>query len=171
MIAEEFQAVFEEGGDIAGAEIDVVVVVLIARPNKQSGDGLFAAFDFSFPRRDAAEFVFSERLVIFVLEPDADGFFFQADFCRIDFIFMGDVFDAHAEGEVDDGDGGAWVHAVGPWGGGLPAVGFQSEACAGAVGGNSDEFDPIWGKRVVDLLADRGGGGTENRVEVSIAPL
>ena len=71
---------------------------------------------------DAAELVFGERIVVGVFKADVDGALVESGFERIDFIRLGEVLDAHAEGEVDDADRGARVHAVGPRGGGLPAV-------------------------------------------------
>ena len=171
MVAEEFQTVVEQRIDISGAGIDVLLVVLVARLDEDGGNRLLHAFDFGFPWRDAAEFVVGEGGVVRVLEADVEGVLLESGFARIDFIHFGEVLDAHAEGEVDDADGGARVHAIVPRGGGLPSVRQQRECGVGVVAGNPDVFHFIGGEGGIDALSHRGGRGPEHRVEVSLTPL
>lgn len=56
----------------------------------------------------------NEGAAVGVFEADVHPVFAESGFIGGEVLGAGEVLDAHADGEVDDGDGGARVHAVGP---------------------------------------------------------
>ena len=128
MIAEKFQPVLEQRRDVTGAGVDVATAPLVARLDEDGRHRPLDVLDGRHPRRLPAQLETGKRLAVGPFEADLNAAVLEAGLLRIDLAACREVLDAHAEGEVDDGDGGPRVHPVLPRIGAAPAAGGELEA-------------------------------------------